>query len=265
MAKSRQRRTVPTPVVKTRHWPDRNQLLTVSGVLLLLALTAMVLNYIHNDRNFPLQTVKVYGEFRHINAEEVYRELAAAGELPGFFNVNTEAMRRQIEAMPWVSEVSVRKVWPDALVIQVQEQQPLARWADGYLVNANGQLFKPDRVADFSSLPVFRGPEASEHLMYEKYKMVESRLSTLKQSVMALELDERRAWKLVLRNGLVLNIGRDFSELKISRYIDHFSELFADRELDMAEFDLRYTNGFSVKWKNNRDSVVRGPGNVKEG
>lgn len=53
--------------------------------------------------------------------------------------VDTDAVRRAVEADPWVAAVSVERVWPNRLIVEVVERHPVA-WIEG----ASGWM----RVAD---------------------------------------------------------------------------------------------------------------------
>lgn len=263
MAKRTRVKTVkPESVARPTNWA-RSQTLTAATVLILGLLGGLVFLELNNGGHFPLQKVKVYGEFRHIQAKQIYEKVSATVDAPDFFSVDSAAVRDTIKSMPWVKEVSVRKVWPHTLALHIKEQRPVARWGKNKLVNSSGQLFVHETNEDFN-LPVFLGPKGNESLMYAKYSSVQQSLAKLDQSIMKLVLDERRAWTLVLKNGLKLNIGRDFSQAKIERFIKHYNKLFTTRSANIAVLDLRYTNGFSVKWKKKPESVVQGPDNVKE-
>ena len=48
------------------------------------------------------------------------------GELKGFFGQDITSVREQIESMPWIKGVVVRKIWPDRLSVVVTEHVPVA-------------------------------------------------------------------------------------------------------------------------------------------
>ncbi|MCX2960017.1 MAG: FtsQ-type POTRA domain-containing protein, partial [Serratia symbiotica] len=49
--------------------------------------------------------------------------------------------QQQIERLPWIKQVSVRKEWPDELKIHLVEYVPIARWNDFYLIDNEGKIF----------------------------------------------------------------------------------------------------------------------------
>ena len=72
--------------------------------------------------------------------------------------------------MPWLKRVGVRRVWPDRLVIQFEEYQPVARWGDNGLMSKEGNIFYPDPLQDaFSDLPQLKGPKGNEQEVWHMY------------------------------------------------------------------------------------------------
>ncbi|NCZ74946.1 MAG: FtsQ-type POTRA domain-containing protein, partial [Betaproteobacteria bacterium] len=45
-----------------------------------------------------------------------------------FFSLDLESVRDQVQQVDWVRKVQVRRVWPNALLLEVEEHQPIAIW-----------------------------------------------------------------------------------------------------------------------------------------
>ena len=73
------------------------------------------------------------------------------------------AVREAARRIPWVRDASVRRKFPDAIEVQFETHEPLARWADGGLVSTRGDLFNAEHAA---FLPLFRGPESAAPLSF---------------------------------------------------------------------------------------------------
>ena len=61
--------------------------------------------------------------------------------------------------------------------------------------------------------------------------------------------DERRAWWLQLDNGIVVELGRDDFAQRLQRFTDLYPRLRSGHTAEIAAVDLRYINGFAVRWK----------------
>jgi cell division protein FtsQ len=64
-----------------------------------------------------------------------------------------------------------------------------------------------------------------------------------------MELDDRRAWHLQLDNAVLLELGRADAWQRLQRFVRAYPSIFAGRLDDLQHVDLRYSNGFSVYWK----------------
>ena len=53
----------------------------------------------------------------------------ALGDFPSIVTLDVTAARERIESLPWVSEVTLRKVYPDTLQIEIKERKPYRRLA----------------------------------------------------------------------------------------------------------------------------------------
>lgn len=220
------------------------------ALLVVLALLVWGTRVVLEPTTLPITTVRLEGSFRHVSAGQL-RAQVASGLRGGFFGVNVDALQRRVEQLPWVAHATVRRIWPDTVAIDVDEQQPLARWAAGGLVNSQGALFTPAADSAPANLPVLSGPPGSEALMSQRLRTVQALLQPLGLQVSQLTQDPRRAWSVGLRNGMELVLGREDSLLRLARFKEVWPRVLASREQDIARVDLRYTNGFAVRWKVN--------------
>ena len=90
----------------------------------------------------PLKVVRIDGQFRYLQRSDLEQAVATAVE-GNFFTLDVDRIRAAARKLPWVDEVSVRRIWPDTLQMWVQEQIPLARWGKDRLVNPRGEVFQP--------------------------------------------------------------------------------------------------------------------------
>ncbi len=210
----------------------------------------------------PLRSVQVDGTFTHVRPAAI-RAVMASFAHQGFVYVDTGAVRRKIESLPWVKSADVYRVWPDALRVSVTEQQAVARWEKGGLVNPAGELFAPDPASYPADLPLFRGPEAMQLAMVRRYREMQRILAPLHLSVARLEMDPRHAWRLALDNGVVLVLGQqEASHERLLRFVQTYNGALAARAGQIEQIDLRYTNGFAVRWRPVGEGVSKEMNNV---
>ena len=71
----------------------------------------------------------------------------------------------------------------------------------------------------------------------------------------SLTLDERRAWHLSLNNQVRLVLGRQSAMDRLQRFIRFYPAVLAGKAKVIDEIDLRYTNGFVVRWNIPKEKV----------
>jgi cell division protein FtsQ len=151
--------------------------------------------------------------------------------------------------MAWVDRARVQRRWPDAVVIEVVEQEPAARWGEDGLLNTRGELFVSGGRHLPPELPRLDGPPGSEALVAQRYLAVQERLLEQGLRLNALRLDARGAWEMDLTNGVTVRLGRNQVDQRTDRFIRVAAQVIAGRAADIAYLDMRYSNGFSIGWR----------------
>ena len=92
--------------------------------LLVLAILASpvvaVLNGWVGGQHWPMKRLQVSAPFHYVSQQQVQKAVKPYLNR-GFFAVDLEAINRSLSAVHWVEQVEVRKKWPDALVVQLQD------------------------------------------------------------------------------------------------------------------------------------------------
>ncbi|MDA1107543.1 MAG: FtsQ-type POTRA domain-containing protein, partial [Proteobacteria bacterium] len=254
----------PTPPQPRRRSRLRVLLLGAGGVLL-AALAGVLVMKLLDPATLPIKAVRIEGRFTHVTAAELQQRLAgvAAGN---FLSVNVEAIRHAAQTLPWVRTVTVRRVWPDTVRVEVTEQLAIARWGETGadsgavsgavsgvvqgtgLLNNSGALFTPERTSFPDGLPEIRGPRGAHSALLGHYYAMNQALLPLKLRVTRLTQDDRRAFHLLLDNGTELALGRADSYTRLMRFVRAWPTLQA-RGLPVVAVDLRYSNGLAVRLK----------------
>ncbi|NOR52221.1 MAG: FtsQ-type POTRA domain-containing protein [Gammaproteobacteria bacterium] len=199
--------------------------------------------------SYPIHSVRIADPIEHVSQSALKGVIGPLiGE--GFFRIDVEHISRQIEALPWVHRAAVRRVWPGQLVVNIEEQQPFAIWNDDALVNITGELFRPANIDDsLAALPHFVGPEGTGGMMTDRYREFTQSVVFRDINIVRVDLSNRRAWQLELDNGLILNMGRNGLVKRLQRFAGVYQSEIRPRLAQIDGIDLRYTNGFAVRWR----------------
>lgn len=196
----------------------------------------------------PIRYVRIEGVFQYITKDEIKHALLKQ-VMTGFLNADMQAIRQVLLGLPWIAQVKVKRVWPDAIEVKVYEQYPVARWGNIGLLNEQGHLFTPANLAKFSQLPLVYGPRGQEKKLMEVMKQLQAALADQSLEVVAFNVNERRAWTVLLANKLELKLGRKEPWQKFQHFLPSIPILGKQRIAAMSVVDLRYPNGYAVTWK----------------
>jgi len=170
----------------------------------------------------------------------------------GFLAADLDAIRDQVTALPWVATARVSRRWPGTLDVTVTEEEPAARWGADGLLNPQGRLFVRHTSHIPAELPRLSGPEGSEAEVAARYVAINEKLVERGLVAAALALDGRGAWTLVLSNGIGVRLGSQDVDARLARFYEALDTVVGPVAADVQFVDMRYTNGFSVGWKQQR-------------
>jgi len=234
-----------------------NRLAALCVVLALVLVAGAALSRLAYQPKFQLKRVDVRGDLRHVTAVSV--RAALAGRLRGnYFTMRLEDTRRLFETVPWVAQASVRRVWPDRLLVTLIEHRALGVWADGRLLSDRGVLFvaNPDEAEIYGALPEFTGPDLAARDAARRYYELSAQFAALSLRIDAIDISDRKAWSLRVsdeaREALPsrIELGRDSTAAPLSQRV---AQIIAAYPLVIAQFggapariDARYANGLAA-------------------
>jgi cell division protein FtsQ len=195
-------------------------------------------------------------ELKHVNLPTI--KTRALDQVKGnFFTIRLDQARQAFETMPWVRRASVRREWPNGIVVTIEEHQALGVWVGEppRLINTYGEVFIANmaEAEDGSSLLRFSGPEGSNKDAFRKYQQLNLWFEPWQASVKSIELSSRYAWRVKLSNNLNIELGRELDErdskqiqLSVERLIKSWPQVQEKWGQRVDSIDLRYANGYAI-------------------
>ena len=191
------------------------------------------------------------GDLQHVSQAAV--RTAVAGRLAGnFFTMRLDETRRVFETVPWVAGASVRRVWPDRLVVTLTEHRALGVWSDGRVLSDQGRLFVAN-VAEaevYGPLVDFDGPPQFATEAARRFYEFAAVLAPLAIEIERVMVSERASWSLRASDGQRIELGRDDPP---GRLRERLALIDASYPLMLAKFggppsriDARYPNGLAA-------------------
>ena len=218
----------------------------LAGISVLL-ITLISYNNINLNQMMPIQKVKIEGEFDFLDKTRL-RDQAIPAVNGGFFNVKLSVIRDALINMPWVEDVSVRRQWPDSLLVRVIEKKPVVLWGENGVISAKGELFMPSQKLALK-LPHLSGPDGQHKIMLKELARMQAWLIETGLHIEKINLNARRSWTLTMSTGMELRLGREQMHERLNRFVSVYKEALETEKREIKHIDMRYTNGFAVAWK----------------
>jgi len=230
---------------------NKNRKLIMSSLITILAIVAI--GQINFDAILPIKKIRAQGEFINVT-ENMILDAITNDIKAGYLNVNVHKLQNKIEKLAWVKFAAVRRVWPDSIVVTITEQKAYAFWKNNSLLNEFGEQFKPKTITELT-LPKLNGPDNLNLKVMSEYKNIARQLNEVNLSINEFTLDARRAINLSLSNDIKISLGRTNSEIRLKRFITAYKVSLQLQSKKIDYVDMRYTNGFSIKWKENTQAA----------
>ncbi len=219
----------------------------------------------------PVTEVLVKGKLNFIDKEEI-KVLVKKKLSGGYFTVDLTTIRENLLHKPWVKNVSLRRKWPASLTVFIEEQVPVAYWNNDAYLSENGDVFKPETIDLTLNLPNLNGPAGQHDNVWKFMNVLYKETAMLNYEVVRLNLDERRAWQLVIvetadldtidleqadskNTEIKIKLGRFDTEKRLQRFVHILPALTIGDGIKKSDYaaskikviDMRYPNGFAVQ------------------
>ena len=186
---------------------------------------------------FAIKAVTISGAHGMTESEV----LAVTGVSPrnSLVFLNVADIRARLKALPLVREASVSKLFPNRLLIEIDERQPFALWQkDGavLVVAADGKPIDEMHDARFQDLPLVTGLGANEKIA--DYVAILDAAGDLRPRIRAGIYVAGRRWTLKTTGGLEIALPEKEPAQALSRLslLEHDSHIL---EKDILSLDLR--------------------------
>ena len=198
-----------------------------------------------NAMGMRIATVSLSGQ-RQVSREEIF---AAAGvtDHSSLLFLDVADARAKLEAIPWIAEATVRKLYPDRLQITVTEREPFALWQQQgkvKVIAADGTVLSEKVEPRLSSLSFVVGNGAAARA--RDFLAVLDKYPSIRDSVRASIYVAERRWNLKLKNGVDVRL----PETNLEGALATLARLDREKNLlsrDITAVDLRLADRLTVR------------------
>jgi cell division protein FtsQ len=206
---------------------------------------------------FAFNAIRLEGEVSR-NSAATIRANAAPRLVGNYFTLDLQSARRAFESVPWVRHAVVQRVFPNRLVVKMEEHHPVAVWkgdeGNDRLVNSYGEVFEANLGdVDEDNLPEFAGrDDASATAVLAMYRRLLPVLKPLDLAPERLALSGRGSWQLELDNGAEIEMGRGSDDevvARVARFVRTVTQVTSRQRRNWDHADLRHADGYALRMK----------------
>ena len=232
---------------------------------------SMVLSHSYFDLKNVILVVE-NNKTPNVKKEDIYKIINES--LNGTaLNTDLEQISYRILNNLWVSDVVVRRIWPNKMLVRVKENKLVAVFnkqtfltEDGYLTRIPlSEKSKIESNGDCRLLEL-EGPMTAIPLMMKHAQLFGNSLSEIGLNLKTLRLTEQYSWEVETVSNLLLRFGVNYSDSPISSRLENFVRAFPKLKENFTNnlpannrikhVDLRYAQGFAVKTASKNKSVT---------
>lgn len=186
---------------------------------------------------FGLDAITITGQ-RELTAQEILT-VAGVTERNSLPFIDVKEVRDRLKTAPLLSEASVRKLYPDRLVIEVTERDAHALWQkDGeiFVISADGTPIDSMHDERFVHLPFVVGEGAN--LRVAEFHRIVAAAGDLKSKIRAGVLVTHRRWNIKLTTGVDVKLPEIGAEAAIAA----LAKLSKEQKIidkDLISIDMR--------------------------
>lgn len=161
--------------------------------------------------------------------------------------VDVEKARQRIAEIPWISDVQVKKLYPNRIVVTLSERRPFALWQDDgkvRVVDRTGAVMSEVVETRNAGLPLIVGAGANTRVG-EAVELMNSAPS-LRPRIRAAVLVAERRWNLITVDGVEILLPEENPSAALARVADlEAGKKLLDR--DLVVVDMRVPDRLFVR------------------
>ncbi len=223
-------------------------------IIFVFLLPLMLISLVTFDNfNQSIDRVVINGEFNYLSERDVI-DLIDENVQTGFLTLDLPELNRKIVEQDWIRSSSIRRSWPATLIVNIEEEIPVARWGEQQILNNVGDYIDVINKDSVSHLPVIFSQAGDTKEIIKIYQLISELLGPVGLRIDEVESDNAGSWTLTVLSDIKIILGRDQLVEKLQRLQSVWMAELSSQEKNINVIDLRYPNGLAVKWKQNTRS-----------
>lgn len=193
----------------------------------------------------PIRGYVIEGELTPKAKDELQRALSEH-PVDGILSTSLADLTDRVRLFPWARHVSLRRLWPDRLVVSLRAANPVVQWGDSEYVSAYGDLMSLPDV--YPHLPKFEVALATPVEAMQVYWLLDQISAADQMNLSGLQQDQQGHWTVRVAQGPDVLLGAKGLKGRMQRYLRVHRQVLALAAHSVDYVDARYDNGVAVKY-----------------
>ena len=189
--------------------------------------------------DFKLNKINL-NNLKYIKKNEIYEKLDSYFNTK-IFSIELNSIREIIKSNQLVSEVSIERILPSTLNINIIEKEPIGiiQNKNSYkLITSDGSIVMNKQIHEFYYLPIFSGKNVEKNAQ----SIIDLlNLANFKEEIWSMSLINERRWNLNLKKGIKILLP-EHNLIKALNLINNIEEKHKILDGNFIEIDLRNDN-----------------------
>ena len=213
----------------------------------LFLLTSVIL-YGYNNIELYVNKISISSNGNNVNTDILKTQIKKKIKLQNFFNINPLNIQKELLNHPWIKKIEVYKKFPDKLIIKITEKVAIAIFNDISLVDESGNIFK--KLEKKKNLLKFYADDQKEvkyiYNFYKKFIKFQN-LNNIQIDISYIKINSIKEFVVRTKANNLIYFGSKNIDERLRRFIQLYGSIELENLNNVEYFDMRYTNGVSVK------------------
>ena len=220
--------------------------LLILFLIFLVILAAIIYTMSKADKTISKVDVVSNDGFVYISKQSLIDNISKVSDKQ-WFDVDVESVKNSLYAIKGVSYTLVKKVWPSTLVIYLFDRKPIAYWNNNQILLENMDIITPKVFSFNDNLPYIESTDVEgRDYIFETYQDLNDIVENSSLSILKVTYKGNQ-FRLLLSNDAHVILGSSKLKSRLQLFLKSYKKV---KDYKLVEyFDMRYSDGFTVKYK----------------
>ena len=213
-------------------WNCPNSMTTVTRIVLMFSVLCLIITmfqWFFSQPNFHLKYLILNissDNVQHVKPKELKKLVIM--ELNGTaLTTDLGPIYKSVLSHPWIKEATVRRIWPNKILVNLVEHNIIGVWSDGRFVTQAGKLLQFDKLQSESInkekncfLLKLDGPNETVTAVLDRARMISKKAIKVGLQTTGVQLTSQYDWRVFFSNGMKKNMKeiREFLTTKMYKH-----------------------------------------------